>query len=179
MFKPGMLAYHEPMRIVCPSCAARYEVPETRLVPGKPVKCAKCGASWAPLAAAPPPAPPLPPPPPSFPPTLLPATPGFAGITAEPDQPSLPPVIQPEAPAPEPAPMVEAPEPSEPWPPPMAPRVTPTPLPPSGRAAITGWVLTIMLLGGLGTLAVTQRVPIMRAWPPSERAYAALKLIPR
>ena len=36
------------MRIVCPSCAAAYDVPDDRLVPGRAVRCAGCGAGWTP-----------------------------------------------------------------------------------------------------------------------------------
>lgn len=38
------------MRIVCPSCAAAYEVPDARLMPGKSVRCARCGTNWTPAA---------------------------------------------------------------------------------------------------------------------------------
>lgn len=34
------------MRIVCPGCAAAYEVPADRLSPRKMVRCARCGAEW-------------------------------------------------------------------------------------------------------------------------------------
>jgi predicted Zn finger-like uncharacterized protein len=36
------------MRIACPSCAAEYEVPASRLRPGKLVGCARCGNKWLP-----------------------------------------------------------------------------------------------------------------------------------
>jgi predicted Zn finger-like uncharacterized protein len=36
------------MRIACPSCAAEYEVPASRLKPGKLVRCARCGSKWLP-----------------------------------------------------------------------------------------------------------------------------------
>ena len=36
------------MLIVCPSCAATYDVPDERLVPGRAVRCAGCGAGWTP-----------------------------------------------------------------------------------------------------------------------------------
>jgi predicted Zn finger-like uncharacterized protein len=36
------------MRIACPSCAAEYEVPESRLTRRKLVRCARCGAEWIP-----------------------------------------------------------------------------------------------------------------------------------
>ena len=36
------------MLIVCPSCAASYDVPDDRLVPGRAVRCSSCEASWTP-----------------------------------------------------------------------------------------------------------------------------------
>jgi predicted Zn finger-like uncharacterized protein len=38
------------MRIACPGCAATYEVPASRLKPGKQVRCARCGSNWLPGA---------------------------------------------------------------------------------------------------------------------------------
>lgn len=46
------------MRIICPNCAAQYEVPAQRLPLDRKVRCARCNALWrvstepAPLAAA-------------------------------------------------------------------------------------------------------------------------------
>jgi predicted Zn finger-like uncharacterized protein len=40
------------MQIVCPACAAAYEVPMTLLKPGKAVRCARCAGEWVPSAAA-------------------------------------------------------------------------------------------------------------------------------
>jgi predicted Zn finger-like uncharacterized protein len=34
------------MRIVCPSCAATYEVPASRITPPRKVRCARCGNAW-------------------------------------------------------------------------------------------------------------------------------------
>jgi predicted Zn finger-like uncharacterized protein len=34
------------MRIACPSCAAEYDVPASRLTPRKMVRCARCGGEW-------------------------------------------------------------------------------------------------------------------------------------
>lgn len=34
------------MRIACPTCSAEYEVPASRLTPGKAVRCAQCGGEW-------------------------------------------------------------------------------------------------------------------------------------
>lgn len=38
------------MRIVCPSCDAAYELPASRLKPGRMVRCARCGSDWVPEA---------------------------------------------------------------------------------------------------------------------------------
>jgi predicted Zn finger-like uncharacterized protein len=40
------------MQIVCPACAAAYEVPMTLLRPGKAVRCARCAGEWVPSPAA-------------------------------------------------------------------------------------------------------------------------------
>ena len=37
------------MRIVCPSCAAAYDVPDERLSAGRSVRCSGCEARWVPL----------------------------------------------------------------------------------------------------------------------------------
>jgi predicted Zn finger-like uncharacterized protein len=37
------------MRIVCPSCAAAYNVPEARVSPGRLVRCARCTEEWLPV----------------------------------------------------------------------------------------------------------------------------------
>ncbi len=53
------------MRVLCPSCAAEYEVPSTHLQPRRKVRCSRCGAVWVPVreaqAVAPDPAPVSPP----------------------------------------------------------------------------------------------------------------------
>ena len=36
------------MQIVCPACAAAYEVPLTMLKPGQVVRCARCAREWVP-----------------------------------------------------------------------------------------------------------------------------------
>jgi predicted Zn finger-like uncharacterized protein len=40
------------MQIICPACAAAYEVPMTLLKPGKAVRCARCAGQWVPSPAA-------------------------------------------------------------------------------------------------------------------------------
>lgn len=39
------------MRIVCPSCSAAYDVPDSLVTPGRVVRCARCGGEWTPLQA--------------------------------------------------------------------------------------------------------------------------------
>ncbi len=39
------------MRIVCPSCAASYDVPDGLLAGRKTVRCARCGEQWTPPPA--------------------------------------------------------------------------------------------------------------------------------
>ena len=134
------------MRIVCPSCGAAYEVPESRLGAGKPVRCSRCGETWAPVASAPP-------------------------APAEPERLRLEERLAPESsaiPVPETAPVVA----------PVAERSAPPLL---GRADERGgtalkvaWALSFVVLAAAAWGAYHRREDVMRAWPASERAYAAL-----
>ncbi len=138
------------MRIVCPSCTTAYDVPDNRLVPGRSVKCAKCGTGWAPVPMAMPVPMPMPEPAP------------VSAVEPEPE-----PVIEPA-----PAEPIVAPEPA----PVMAetrPAVS-TFQPP--RTAAIGWLLSLVVLIGLGVAAYHWRADIVRVWPPSERAYEAFGL---
>ncbi len=38
------------------------------------------------------------------------------------------------------------------------------------------WIISLALVGAAAAAAVAYRGPIMQAWPPSQRAYAALGL---
>ena len=49
LFRPLLDLYHEGMRIVCPACAAVYEVHELHVPPGKVVRCARCATDWTPI----------------------------------------------------------------------------------------------------------------------------------
>lgn len=150
------------MRIVCPSCDAAYEVPDAMLsgAPRK-VRCARCGAEWAPAA-------------------ITEAPLAFE----EPEEPEPPP---PPAPPIEP-PVVEPPARQEPRlhplrarheiaPPPMEPLAHEESRPARGGArAVVAWVLSVLVLVGLGAAAVQWRTQVMAAWPPSQRVYVALGL---
>lgn len=152
------------MRIVCPSCQAAYEVPDTLLAGGpRRVRCARCGGDWVPekVAATPPPPEPEPAPAPSPPPALpAPAPPPQAAVEseAEPDLPPPPPVrIAPADPRP------------------------PRSQPPQGgrRLAVLaglGWAASLALLATAGWASVAYREEVMAAWGASRRLYALLGL---
>lgn len=135
------------MRIVCPSCAAAYELPDARLVPGQPVRCARCGTNWTPVAEAQP-------------------APGFVQPVAANPLP-LPPS---RTAAPE-AQIFSSPSPL------AATLERGNAGAAGGPAVLAGWVLSVAIILGLGWSAVTFRRDIMQAWPPSERLYSTLGLL--
>ncbi len=60
-----------------------------------------------------------------------------------------------------------------------APKVRPpVPAQPSAmrKDVAAAWVFSLVLLGAMGWSAIAWRHPIMMAWPPSQRAYAAIGL---
>lgn len=140
------------MRIVCPSCQATYDVPES-LMRGAPrrVRCARCGGEWTP-----------------------------EGPQANPDDvnDANPPAIQAAAPAlPPDQPALVMPDPAAPR---TADRMAPPPRP-SGRGAqavaIAAWIASLLALVGLGWAGFAWRVDIMAMWAPSKRLYALLGLL--
>jgi predicted Zn finger-like uncharacterized protein len=160
------------MKIVCPSCAAAYEVPESVVASKRAVRCARCGGDWVPGAADEPP---------SAPPVEA--------------------AVEPPAPVtPEPAPVAE--EVSEPEqidePTPTTPAAAPATLaaaqwqsvaaaiaaeaaaqpavPATPKTPIAAWFVSVALLAILAASSVAFRAPIMKAWPASTRLYAALGL---
>ena len=137
------------MKIVCPSCAAAYEVPDARVVPGQSVRCARCGTNWTPVAGPQPAA------------TAVPAQPPVAG-----------PVPLPQSrPTPSDAQIFSAPNP-------FADTLErPSRGLASGPAVAAGWIVSVAAVVGLGWAAVTFRHDIMHAWPPSERLYSTLGLM--
>ncbi len=137
------------MRIVCPACAATYDVPEGRLVPGRVVRCARCATDWEPVAHKP------------------------AADEPVPNAPAVP-EPPPEPPPPEPEPVVEPPAEIEPAlsAEPAVPAWRAWLLP-------AAWVLSAVVLLAVGFLALSARNSIMHAWPPSIRAYGAIGLGPK
>jgi predicted Zn finger-like uncharacterized protein len=179
------------MRITCPNCAASYEVPERLLQGGpRPVRCARCGTTWAPAApAAPPPS------------SSAVGDPDATVAVSSPHRPA-------ERPAPVRAPVAEAPmtpppapqaSPSPPpaterpgappplrTPPPRPPQVIDPPLPAVGDAAdggggrggglllLAAWVASIAAVLGMLVALWVFRVEVVAAWPPAARLFDVL-----
>ena len=143
------------MRITCPTCGAAYDVPAERLAGGRTVRCARCGSGWVPPVDDALPEPPL---------------------LAPPQAPEPPPVpeVLPGTPVPEP-PETVVPNPSDPESePPLtaaAGRLR------QGLPIFLAWAASLVLLGAFVWAMIAWRTGVMRAWPPSERLYAALGLL--
>ena len=137
------------MRIECPGCGARYEVPDDRLAPGRSVRCARCGRDWIALG------------------TEARVVPAAPRLPAEPDPPS----VEESATLP-PRPFMLASQASDP------PVVVPMQHAPPRRSAalVAAWAASGGLVAAALVLAVVLREPIARAWPPSLRVYDALNL---
>ncbi len=142
------------MRIVCPSCAAAYEVPDARVIPGQSVRCARCGTSWTPVAG--------PQPATEAAPSRLPT----AGPVPLPQSTPTPP-----RPTPSDAQIFSAPNPFAGTPERPGARFA------GGPAVLAGWVVSVAAVVGLGWATVTYRYDIMHVWPPSERLYSTLGLM--
>ena len=152
------------MRVACPECSAAYELPPAlaaRLGEGRPLRCARCGHTWAPgpaeaapAAAPPPPAPDLEPSPPDGPawPTLLASIP----------QPA------PAAPVPPAAPPGRGAA--------LLARLPRLPADRAGATLAAAWAASVLLLAGGALAAWHWRVAIVEAWPPAARAFLALGL---
>ena len=144
------------MRIVCPSCQATYEVPDSLLAGGKTVRCARCGTEWAPLAEAaasspapPPPAPPEPPP-----------------AAAPEDHARVEPRLSGYRPR-----NIDSADDSR-----LPPRDDEIELAPRRGGALLGWLISLAILALLIWAAFAFRSQVMGAWPPSARLYAVLGL---
>ena len=143
------------MRIVCPTCAAAYDVPDSKLAGGtRKVRCARCATEWAAGGMTVAPLPPddmdaafRPPPKPAADPHGRP----------EPRLKPLRPRMEPRFVVPDEPPEALAPQ-------------------RRGVIGLVAWVLTLVLLAGGCAAAVQWRAQVMAAWPPSERVFAALGL---
>ncbi len=137
------------MRITCPSCDATYDIPGP-IAAGRVVQCARCSTRWTPVPAAVV-SPPAVPPPAVPPPVAVPVIKPFSSEL---------PALQPRTGA-------------------SLAREPPPAFRPAShaRVAVMAWMLSLALLGAAAVATVVYREPIMQAWPPSQRAYAAIGLM--
>lgn len=171
------------MRIVCPSCQAAYEVPESLVATGKAVRCARCGTEWVTRPAEPPPA--SGPPEPAPPPIEVPPPPPPSPIAAPPPPEPMPMPKPGSGPGAMPGPDLRA-EPRLPGYRPRSidtedddrppPRDDEIEEPRRRRGALVAWVVSLLLLALLIWAAFAFRGHVMGAWPPSTRLYATLGL---
>ena len=166
------------MKIVCPSCAATYEVPESAVASKRAVRCARCGADWIPGVDRPHPTPapavtatpPAPEPEAEPAPEMEAATAPTVDETADTDLAAG--VATPAPPA--------APVGATPWhavAAAIAAEAAANPAQPAKpRPPVAAWFVSVALLAILAASSVAFRVPIMKAWPASTRLYAALGL---
>lgn len=150
------------MRVACPSCSAVYDIPDRMLAAGRAVRCARCQHQWVPQAAEPPAVEPPATQPPATqpPPRPAPAEPEPAFVAAE------PPVRTAEAGPPAISAMDRL-------------AMEAKPLPGESRGPLrTAWAASVLLLILAAGAAYVWRAPLMEAWPPSHRVYAALGLAP-
>ena len=140
------------MRIVCPSCAATYDVPDSLLTPGRAVRCARCSDEWMPVA------------------TTL-AEPEAPPTSAEPSPSAAQESTQ--APATDRL-RVDVTENRRPT---AMDRLAANPaLSPPLYGLRVAWAASLVLLFLLACGAYTWRKDIIQAWPPSARMYAAFGL---
>jgi predicted Zn finger-like uncharacterized protein len=138
------------MRIVCPSCEAEYEVPESIVASGpRKVRCHKCAREWQVM------------PPPGM--TVAPPPPPEPAAAPMPDTPR----------APAPPPLAEF---APPLPDPRAAK----PIKVKGGAPSLGlvfaWLFTLAILGGGVGVAWLKKTEIIAFWPPASRIYKLLDL---
>ncbi len=146
------------MRIVCPDCAAAYEVPDGMLAAPRTVRCARCGREWSPTPVTQDEADRI------EPVNEMRGQPSLVEPVADPlDMRSPPPTgVFPEKP--------RTSLPSDDRAPRRALAWTRNPL----ALARAGWAGSLILLLVLAWAAYTWRGAIIHVWPPSERLYLAL-----
>jgi predicted Zn finger-like uncharacterized protein len=137
------------MRIVCPGCAAEYDVPASRMAVPRKVRCARCGDEW--LDGG------------EFEQPLVDSNPAEPNPAAEPHPPQEPdPVVAANAVLPPLTAMDR-----------LSARPAPPPRSPDGLRV--AWIMTaVALIAGVGAVVVW-RAPLVRAWPPSSRLLGTIE----
>ena len=147
------------MRIVCPSCSGAYDVPDSLIMAGRIVRCARCGGEWVPVQAAAVDGEPAPPPIGDPPPPGSGASTATASLQGSADDTASFAAAPPRSSA-------------------MDRLALPSARPPSRFRLRLAWLLSLALLGLLGWAAYEWRTQIVAAWPPSARVYAAFGMQP-
>ena len=139
----------EYMRIICPSCSATYDVPDSLVTPGRIVRCARCRNEWTPVQGI---------------------SPGPPAAPEPPDSHEPPPAEEPAPRAPEPPPTEEpAPEVRQS----AMDRLSAHPArPATGTGLRIAWAASLVAILALAGAAYAWRAQVVAAWPPSARAYA-------
>jgi predicted Zn finger-like uncharacterized protein len=144
------------MRIVCPSCSAEYDVPESLVTAGRVVRCARCGGEWMPVEAGAAE-------PETVPPAIEDSPPDAGQPVAD---------AAPEALATEHLAVADAP-------PSAMDRLASHSARPSSRIRLRlAWLASLAVLAFLGSSAYAWRAEIVTAWPPSARMYAVFGVEP-
>jgi predicted Zn finger-like uncharacterized protein len=154
------------MRIVCPSCSAAYEVPDSMLGGRKAVRCARCGDEWRPFE----------------PEAEAKAEPEIEPeLTARPQPPREQEIVT----------RLELERPPRPLPVEPQPyerrmtggamaidRLMAAPQPPqrSNLVLTLAWLASVVVIAAALFAAYAWRAEVMAAWPPSVRVYAVLGL---
>jgi predicted Zn finger-like uncharacterized protein len=185
------------MRIDCPACAAAYNVPDALLVPGRAVRCLRCGTEWQALAAHPPETPrtgvqvpaksqwaetsppefetPAPNPPVAVPPPDPVARP--LAVAAPSGRPSAAAVAFPRLRRPPARSIVAVPEPTPVAIPLPHPHRVPEMTQDGGKIApVLAWLVSLGVLAIALALLVQYRAAVMAAWPPAGHIFLALGL---
>jgi|SRR5579871_2676250 len=133
------------MRIVCPSCSATYDVPDSLVTAGRTVRCARCHGDWVPVTASA----------------------AEMDVAAEPAAP-LPEAVQPPDVADGPAQAAVAIARRS-----AMERLAASPaLPKSPLPLWIAWALSALVIVAAVWAAYAWREPIIAAWPATARAYA-------
>lgn len=166
------------MIVICPSCATRFTLDESRLG-GRPrrVRCSRCRHEWVETPPGPDEAPPAAPPaqpesPPTRPEAAPPAMePGFIAAAAAGSE-TLSGTLPPEPPL-----TADRPDLREVLPPPLSaddPLMAPEPE--GGRGVALGWIVLLLVIASAAVALYVARERVMEIWPPSTQAYEMVGL---